>query len=221
MEIELKYGTSPEVGMKLLEDVAGRYGTDIEEIPMEAVYYDTSDGALREKRLTYRIRKEGGNYMLTIKYGKGSDKEKKGLHRREEINIPVSEDFRKKPGIDVLDDTPVYREFDKAVGGQYSDSLGIMLPLKPLIPKIIMEFTRYEVRIPISDDKKTTAALSYDEGIIRAGDGETGISEVEIELLEGSEEDLIRFGADLSQKYVLTPMNKSKYSRGLKLLGEK
>ena len=218
MEIELKYPTDPETGKKIMEEVAGSQGSAAREIPMLAIYYDTEDRALRDKRLTYRIRKEGKDNILTIKYGRGSDKGNKGLHRREEINIPVPADFIEKPGIDVLDDTPVYKEFDKAVGGQYSDDLGVMLPLKPLIPLMEMEYLRTEADISFGEGGRTKAVISYDEGEIRAGGKTEPISEVEIELSDGFEEDLTEFGEVLSKKYGIEGGNKSKYARGLKLL---
>ena len=219
MEIELKYSVTGDEAEKILRDMSAGYGSEIKSIPMEAVYFDTEDRALREKKLTYRIRQEGNDSVLTIKYGKGSDKGRAGMHKREEINIPVSGDFIEKPGIDVLDDTPVYKEFDKAVGGQYSDDLGIMLPLKPLIPVITMTFLRKEMTVPLDSGGK--AVLSYDDGKISAGNKNALISELEVELFEGNEEELVRFGGQLAEKYAIEPLNKSKYARGLKLLGDK
>lgn len=219
MEIELKYSVSADEAEKILQDMADEFGTELKSIPMEAVYFDTEDRALREKRLTYRIRQEGSDSILTIKYGRGSDKGRSGLHMREEINVPVSGDFIEKPGIDVLEDTPIYKEFDKAVGGQYSDDLGIMLPLKPLIPVITMTFLRRELMVSHGGGGK--AILSYDEGKISAGDKETPISELEVELFDGNEAELTAFGGKLLQKYAIEPLNKSKYARGLKLLEDK
>lgn len=218
MEIELKYSASHETGEKIIRDMALGSGAEVRQIPMEAVYYDTEDRAFRERRLTYRIRREDSENLLTIKYGRGSDKGNSGLHKRKEINIPIPADFIEKPGIDVLEDTPVYKEFDKAVGGQYSDDLGVMLPLKPLVPVMKMEFLRKELTADIGEGGR--AVLSYDEGKIIAGDKETAISEVEVELYEGNEENLTAFGKKIAEKYGLEPLNKSKYARGLKLLEE-
>lgn len=219
MEIELKYSVPSDKAEKILQDMSADFGSEIRSIPMEAIYYDTEDKALRERRLTYRIRREGNENVLTIKYGRGSDKGNSGMHKREEINVPIPADFIEKPGIDVLDDTPVYKEFDKAVGGQYSDDLGIMLPLKPLIPVMTMTFLRKELMVSLTGGGK--AILSYDEGNIVAGDKKAPISEVEVELFEGNEEELAEFGEKLIQKYGIEPLNKSKYARGLKLLEDK
>ena len=218
MEIELKYKVDPERGREIIESECPGETDKDRTIPMDAIYYDTKDSALRERHITYRIRREGDKYVLTVKYGKGSDKAKNGLHRREEINVPVGNDFIDKPGIDVLEDTRIYRELDKAVGGQYSDDLGVMLPVKALKPVIEMRFVRKEIDIYLDEQKTSTAVLSYDEGEILAGGRKEAISEIEIELSEGNEEKLIEFGAFLSKKYNLEEGNKSKYARGLKLL---
>ncbi|MBR6473098.1 MAG: CYTH domain-containing protein [Firmicutes bacterium] len=220
MEIELKYRTDSETAEKIFSELGAASTDDIRIIPMEARYLDTKDGDLRERHITYRLRKEGGVTVLTVKYGKGSDKARGGLHRREEINIPVPDDFAEKPGIDVLEDTPIYKELDKAVGGQYSDELGIMLPLKPLIPVIEMRFVRKETEVCLNEEGTGRAVLSYDEGVIIAGNKKSPFSELEIELSEGNEDDLIGFGAKLSEKYGLQEGNKSKFARGLKLLEE-
>lgn len=219
MEIEFKYQATLEQGSELLKDLSQRFGQEIKIIPMDAVYYDTEDRALNDIHVVYRIRTEGDQNVLTVKYGRGSDKTTKGLYRRQEDNIPVGPDFKEKPGIDVLEEIPVYKEMDKAVGGQYSDLMGVMLPLKKLLPQMEMQFTRRELDVPISGEG-SVATVSYDSGIISAGGREEAISEVEIELKEGSEADLIKFSEEIAKKYGLTPGLKSKYARGIKLLNE-
>ena len=218
MEIEFKYQATVDQGSGLLSDLSKKYASEIRLIPMDAVYYDTEDRALRDIHVVYRIRTEGDQTVLTVKYGRGSDKSNKGLYRRQEDNIVVSPDFREKPGIDVLEEIPVYKYMDKAVGGQYSDLLGVMLPLKKLLPLIEMQFTRRELDVPFGEGGM--AVVSYDDGIIAAGGREERISEVEIELKEGSEAGFIEFSQEIAEKYGLTPGFKSKYSRGIKLLNE-
>ena len=130
----------------------------------------------------------------------------------------MAPDFKEKPGIDVLEEIPVYKEMDKAVGGQYSDLMGVMLPLKKLVPVIEMKFTRREMDVPFAGEG--VAVVSYDSGIISAGGREEPISEVEIELKEGSEADFISFSEEIAGKYGFEPGLKSKYSRGIRLLNE-
>ena len=81
MEIEFKYQATIEQGSDILNDLSRTYGAEIRTIPMDAVYYDTEDRALRDIHVVYRIRTEGDNNILTVKYGRGSDKSTKGLYR--------------------------------------------------------------------------------------------------------------------------------------------
>lgn len=219
MEIEFKYQATVDQGSELISDLSKKYGSEVRILPMDAVYYDTEDRALRDIHVVYRIRTEGDQTVLTVKYGKGSDKATKGLYRRQEENIPVPADFKDKPGIDVLEDIPVYKEMDKAVGGQYSDLMGVMLPLKKLVPVMDMKFTRRELDVPVGNNGGS-ATVSYDNGFISAGGKQEPISEVEIELKEGSEAELTEFSEEIALKYGLSPGLKSKYARGIKLLNE-
>ena len=50
MEIELKYSASAEQAERILEDMMSESGSEIKNIPMEAVYFDTEDRALRDIR---------------------------------------------------------------------------------------------------------------------------------------------------------------------------
>ena len=79
-----------------------------------------------------------------------------------------------------------------------------------------MEFVRKQMHI---DTGKSISMLSYDEGEIRTTCGNAPISELEIELYSGDQEDMIALGSELASKYNLEPGNRSKYQRGLELLG--
>ena len=89
--------------------------------------------------------------------------------------------------------------------------------LKNLQGKVV--FVRVDFNVPLNEEG-AVAVVSYDDGIISAGGREERISEVEIELKEGSEADLIGFSEEIASKYGLLPGLKSKYSRGIKLLNE-
>ena len=89
MEIEFKYQATVDQGSELISDLSKKYGSEVRILPMDAVYYDTEDRALRDIHVVYRIRTEGDQTVLTVKYGKGSDKATKGLYRRQEENILI------------------------------------------------------------------------------------------------------------------------------------
>ncbi len=60
--------------------------------------------------------------------------------------------------------------------------------------------------------------LVMDKGFIHAGDREEALFEAELELKEGKFNDLLAFGAELSQRYPLMPEERSEYFRGMRLV---
>ena len=92
MEIELKlqclngaYWEKLREGRALAEWVLiGSKGED----EMEAHYFDTPELALNRAGLSYRVRREGGVWVATVKDGGRSDG---GLHRRQEWSIRVND----------------------------------------------------------------------------------------------------------------------------------
>lgn len=216
MEVELKYLCTEETADKILGEAA----SSCEKLSfkaMKALYLDTADDAVRDAKLTYRVRQEGEKFFATVKYG-GSKGSGGALHKRNEINIEVDEEFYEQPRIDIFEEHDIYKLLDKAVGGQYSDNMGVMRPIKKLQPKIIMDFMRTECDIHIGEGGNTVAILSYDKGEIKAGGKTEPISEIEVELVSGDEKTLVEFGDELQKKYPLKSGFKSKYSRGLKLI---
>ena len=92
MEIELKYRVDDR--NKSEEIWHDDYLTSIEEedsrnkVKMQNLYFDTEDFDLVKNDIALRVRYEGKNkIILTLKW---NGRAKKRLHRREEINIPVS-----------------------------------------------------------------------------------------------------------------------------------
>jgi triphosphatase len=62
--------------------------------------------------------------------------------------------------------------------------------------------------------------ISLDRGKIIAGGGEDPVCELEIELYSGSQDDLKELGEALAGEYGLKPEERSKFARGLRLLGK-
>ena len=104
MEIELKYSIEDDsIIRSIMED---RILTSIEKknsretLAMHAVYFDTADGDLRKNHIAFRIRLEGSRYIATLKRRSTAEA---GLHRREEINAPVTDhDFIENPSISIF-----------------------------------------------------------------------------------------------------------------------
>ena len=205
MEIELKFLVEEELTReRILQDdhlrkLAGEEALEV--IPMKAVYYDTEEKDLLKKMYAFRVRYEDVRPVATMKWGGGAEE---GLHQRGELNVTVNEVFSECPNVDIFKGSEIYEEIAEAVGE------------KPLIPVMEMEFVRKQMHV---DTGKSISVVSFDEGEIRTAGGTAPISEVEVELYSGDQDDMIALGKELAAKYNLTPGNKSKYQRGLELLG--
>ncbi len=207
MEVELKYRI-PE--KETIDSIwKDGYVSGIEEkgsredILMKAAYFDTEDMILSKNDIAFRVRMEGPKIIASLKWN-DKDLSISGLHMREEINVPMNDDtcfISPKP--DIFKESSEGRDLLEVVG----DS--------PLINIMEMTFVRKRLRL---DDGVCICELSLDEGKIVCDSGELPITEMEIELFTGDQEDLIKIGETIVDKYGLIPESSSKYSRGLRLL---
>ena len=208
MEVEVKYAIPSEEVLETIwsdrELTAMSDFTSAERLPFYAVYYDTADGMLAENRTTLRIRAEGDTAFMTMKW----DSVARGaLHRREEVNIPVSREncFNGVP-FDLLKQSPKGAEIVELLGDT------------PLNGIIKMRFVRSRKRLNFEGNK---IELALDCGEILTDAGICPILEMELEHYAGpSEESVEALGKILAEKYSLQPELRSKYSRGLALLNE-
>lgn len=207
MEIELKFLIDEELTRERLE--SDRHlrelarGGEMEEIPMYAVYFDSKDYVLLHQAIAFRVRHEGSRWVATLKWDGSAEN---GLHIRRELNVPVDEAFMEAPSLSIFKGSAEYEALMEVAGD------------RPLLPVMSMEFTRTQVQV---DTGRSIDMLSYDVGEIRTTEGVAPISELEIELYSGDREDMLALGNELAQKYDLKVGNKSKFQRGLELLGMK
>ena len=205
MEIELKYLFDDESSKDAIfnDKYISKVKDDGSETvtPMRAVYLDTQEGALRKKEMAFRVRHEYSKFVATLKWG-GSAEE--GLHVRGELNVPVDEGFLETPTLEVFKGSEIYDEIADIAGSG------------KLIPVMEMNYVRREIRL---DTGLSIDVLSVDEGEIKTANGTLPILELEIELYTGNKDDMIALGRKLEEKYHLKRGNRSKYQRGLELLG--
>lgn len=208
MEIEMKYGIGDkEIAKSIWED---EYLLSIEEkdsrerVYMKAAYFDTEDGTLSKNDFAFRVRMEGTRIVASLKWnGACVD----GLHTREEINVPVTDEACFiLPNPEIFKESDIGREMIALVAG------------KPLHSLLETRFLRSRMRV---DTGKSICEVAIDEGEIVTDFGNLPICELEIELFSGDQEDILRMGEALAEKYRLTAENKSKYARGLMLLEDK
>ena len=208
MEIELKYRIDTvEQYEALLADawIAGLAESDEPEtVYMKAAYFDSADFTLTRHNIAFRIRSEKERTFATLKW-RDVDNGIGGLYIRSEINIPVTDQtcfftpdasiFKESPEgrdlLDILDDKPLVNIFD-------------------------MIFTRKRIRI---DYGQSILEIALDEGVIVVGVKSVPFRELEIEIYSGNKEDLLAVGKQIADKYGLEPELKTKFARGIELLG--
>jgi len=207
MEIELKYSIgTDEIADAIWEDDEIRLmeedGSRCRE-ELNAIYFDTDDFDLLKHDIAFRIREEGNRAIATLKW---NGKTVGALHTREELNVNLGEGkCTDKP------DPTVFSQSE--IGSELMDIIGE----KVLQGFIEVHVSRRKVRV---DNIKAIFEIALDSGKVMTKNGTCVISEVEIELYSGKEDELISLGEHLAQKYQLVPETRSKFARGLALLGK-
>jgi len=166
---------------------------------LDARYFDTATYCLQQAKLAYRIRREGGQWVATIK---GSGLSSGGLHERQEWNVTVSD---AQPDITVFEGTDIGLDLIELVGNQR------------LEPIVMTKFERRTLDVIMPDGSQIEVAA--DQGTIVAGARNSPILEVELELKSGKPSALLQLGGALAKEYPLLPESDSKFYRGLLLAG--
>ena len=161
-------------------------------------YYDTADFALKKNGIAYRVRDKGdGTFEATVKTDRKSNG---GLSERVELNMPLAENVAVLEGF---------------------GELGLGYELTELAPDGVEKlFTVDVVRTTyLLDLDGAVAELAVDNGKIIAGKRKGDIDEIEIELVEGEVGALMNFAAKLAELVPVFTEKRSKFARGLALLG--
>lgn len=198
-EIELKLCADPRVLRRLLRSEAvqsialGR----VHRQRMRAVYFDTADGLLAQAGLGLRLRQEGRQWRQTVKTRGLSQA---GLHARAEFETPAPRGQLDPERLIALD--PEALE-----------------PLRRAAPDLQAlfgtRFDRHSVKVQLADG--SSAELAFDFGEIEAGEARVAISELEIELLDGSVDAVFALAIQLLELAPLQLENRSKAQRGMAL----
>lgn len=189
-ELELKF----QLGAGALEALQhGAFPADRAKVTrLHAVYFDTPSMALRDGAFSLRVRRKGETFVQTLKHRANG-----GIFERDEWETQV-------PGPDLdlaaLADTPA-----AAVIGDAA-----------LAPAFSVEVER---RIHIWTHGETRVEVSFDLGLIVAGDRQEPIAELELELQAGPPQALFDLARDLMGKAALTLAFESKAERGYRLVG--
>ncbi|EGO64892.1 CYTH and CHAD domain-containing protein [Acetonema longum] len=175
-------------------DRAGDWQEDL----LEARYFDTADYRLRKAGLAYRVRREQGQWMATVKLNGSSTG---GLHQRQEHNMAAANET---PDLSVFTGLEIGELLRKSVGEE------------SLIPVFTTRFCRRTLLVNWQDSQ---VEIALDQGQILAGADSEPILEIELELKQGATAAVLSLGAELAEILPLTVEPKSKYYRGLLLAG--
>ncbi len=207
MEIELKYAVPDERTLdaiwhdERLLSMMEEGTRSVEEF--DGIYYDTPDCRLLSKDIAYRIRREGRRRVACLKWRGNTEG---ALHIRHELNVTLPEsDIAPAPDLSVFAESEIGPVLEELTGGA------------ELVPMISSLVVRRSFRI---DTGASICEVSLDKGRIAAAGKEDPVCEMEIELFSGDQDEMAELGAEIAEKYGLIPEERSKFARGLRLMGK-
>jgi triphosphatase len=203
-ESELKY-IVPAAQAEALRSYLSGCASAQETVHLSNVYFDNANLDLRAHRIGCRVRRwKSGPEEHAEQTVKLAGTVKDGLHQRPEFNCPQG-----------AGDKPDLTQFPASIWPQNLDVSSVN---GALVKQFEVNFKRakWVVSWPHSH-AENRIEVAFDQGVILAGDAEDEIFEVEAELLEGEVSALLEFGAELVNRFDLTPFDKSKAQRGFEL----
>ncbi len=213
MEVELKYAIADEASADRIWD--DEWLTAMAEPQTRScdrfrgAYYDTADRLFLKNNIAFRVRQEGQIIVAALKWDGDSDG---ALHKREELNVTIGRMPDGEAGMPEAVDLRCFEESD--IGARVIE----LAEGKELQKLMETDVLRRHMRV---DTGNGIHEISIDTGSLSAAGRSSPILEIEIEQFQGEEEDLIRTGKVLEEKYGLEPEHRSKFERGLTLLGIK
>lgn len=197
-ELEVKLELKDQAQIENIKNFVECYREGFwEEILMKAIYYDTVDGFLQERKMAYRVRAENEIFVATYKSGKVNEQ---GIFERVEINRVVN---TIEPDINVFASTAVWDTLKDTQNATF-------------VPVVITDFTRQCVLLRWHD---TLMELAIDTGFVQGKERREPLCEVELELKAGQQEDLLALEKLLMAEFAVQPSLISKYKKGLILAG--
>ncbi|MEJ7686230.1 MAG: CHAD domain-containing protein [Variovorax sp.] len=204
MEIEFKFQVPSERLEAVQSDLRSAKVTPIR---MQALYFDTADGALTARGVVLRLRKEGRRWVQTAKApGTGP------LHRLEhEVELDAAQAAAPQPDAGRHAGSPVGKLLDELLDGGKAE----------LVEKYATDIRRL-VRQERFGDSTIELALDVGEVVAKAQRGRPRrsdpVCELELELVEGSVQDLVALARRWSERHHLWFSTLSKDARGKRLL---
>ena len=195
-EIELKFIVEKDSVDALRQHLHQLSGEHFDPEQLLNIYYETPENWLRRHDMGLRIRGASGRYEMTMKI---AGRVVGGLHQRPEYNIDIA-----KPELE-LDRFPaeVWPE------GKLPDDLSAQVQ-----PLFSTDFLREKWLV---NEGKSRIEIALDLGEVKAGEYQEPICELELELLEGDAEDVLKLARKLVNQSGLRQGSLSKAARGYHL----
>lgn len=212
-EIELKFQI-PAERLAAVRTELGRLGADLAApLTLQAAYFDTPDRRLAQTRSALRVRREGDEWVQTLKAA--------GSHTmvRVEDNqaaLPPAKGQALRPDLSRHGET-ARQALVHSLGWQpEADPTGERCGLIELY-RTDMRRTRARLKVAEGTPHEGVVELALDEGAILAGALQEPVRELEIELLSGHPQAVILAGQDWVHRFGLWLDTQTKAHRGDRL----
>lgn len=200
MEIEAKYRPLVQVRAKQLEALdlgAYKLGKRVKH-EIHDTLFDTESLAIIEQKHALRVRRDGEQFILTLK---GPSKTEGATHRREEWEVALSNG----------------NHAPEAWPGKIRKRVHALVGEEALQEIATIDNNRRTW--DIYRKKKCVAELALDRGIIQANGSQLPMHEIEVELKKkGKEQDLAAIVELLKYNLPMVPESRSKSQRGFALI---
>ncbi|MGL5601287.1 MAG: inorganic triphosphatase [Silvania sp.] len=195
-EIELKFIVESDSVDALKNHLHQLSGEHHEPVQLLNIYYETQDFWLRRHDMGLRIRGVDGRYEMTMKI---AGRVVGGLHQRPEYNIDISQ-----PQLELARfPTEVWPE------GELPATLA-----DDVQPLFSTDFWREKWLVTEGNSR---IEIALDRGEVKAGEFQESICELELELLEGHADDVLKLARKLVTQSGLRQGSLSKAARGYHL----
>ncbi|MFL7888019.1 CYTH domain-containing protein [Enterobacter pseudoroggenkampii] len=195
-EIELKFIVEKDSVDALRQHLHTLSGEHHAPVQLLNIYYETPDNWLRRHDMGLRIRGAGGRYEMTMKI---AGRVVGGLHQRPEYNIDIS-----KPELEL-------ERFPAEVWPEGELPSTLAEQVQPLFST---DFWREKWLVT---EGKSRIEIALDLGDVKAGEFQEPICELELELLEGDANDVLKLARRLVNQSGLRQGSLSKAARGYHL----
>ena len=180
-EIELKFIVEKDSVDALRQHLQTLSGEHHEPVQLLNIYYETPDNWLRRHDMGLRIRGANGRYEMTMKI---AGRVVGGLHQRPEYNIDINQ-----PELEL-------ERFPAEVwpNGELPSTLAAEVQ-----PLFSTDFWREKWLVT---EGKSRIEIALDLGEVKAGEYQEPICELELELLEGETNDVLKLAPEDANTYV-------------------